>query len=111
MLGAGATRTAARKAARTVVGTMVGALALMGAVAACVTETSVKELCEEDGSALCVSETDCPIEPPSAGRDCQLATNNGMCFYCSEGKRVEASNYQCVGGQWARNANVDCTTP
>jgi hypothetical protein len=83
----------------------MGLWVVLAAAAGCVTETHLKDLCEDD--AVCESDADCPIEPPNAGVDCDLG-EGAACYYCSEGERVDASFYACSGARWMRNANVDC---
>lgn len=73
---------------------------------ACVPEAAIKDLCTDD--AACVSDQDCPAEPPNGGDECE-ELSGAECFYCAERDRIDASHYACDDDdRWRRLANTDC---
>ena len=81
-------------------------LCWLAAPSACVTQDMLRDLCEDGGA--CVSAAGCPTEPPNAGQKCDGLQDNDVCFYCTEGDRIDATQFACETGRFQRRANVDC---
>ena len=68
---------------------------------------AVRDICEDSGQ--CVSDAACPVEPPNTGQKCEDGQDEGaLCFYCTEGERADATQFECNGNRYVRRSNLDC---
>jgi len=85
----------------------VALLALLTAPLAC--QAALRDLCEDGGS--CLSDPECPIDPPSHNVRCEL-DDGALCFFCLEDERADATQFECDHGgatpRWKRRENIDC---
>jgi hypothetical protein len=84
-----------------------GLIVMLAAPFACGGQDLIRDRCDDGGA--CVSDAACPEEPPNTGTLCPSGmADNAVCFYCTEGERLDATQFECEGQRFQRRDNTDC---